>query len=221
MADMMNGESRKVVCPCCGKKTEAQVYPIVNIKRSPELREKVLDESLFRVKCSACGKQFRLITRCLYHDEERNFMIYLIPGFRGRKLETGDLSQEYPEFSASACRVVSTLNQLKEKILLMESGVDDRAIEVAKLAVSGIVAQKYEKRIQSAYFCRLNEENDRIGFTFFLDGEEQSVFYQTHSEVYTRAQEIAEEFPIRGFVNVDIRWAARALDLSRRSTIGS
>lgn len=221
MADEMTGEARSIACPCCGKETEARVYPVVNIKRDPQLREKVLDESLFRVTCPACGKPFRLITRCLYHDEEKNFMVYLIPGFHGKKLDTGDLAETYPEFSAAACRVVSGLNQLKEKILLLESGVDDRAIEVAKLAVSGIVAKKYDKRIQAAYFCRLNEETDRIGFTFFLNGETQSVFYQTHAEVYSYAKEVAEEFPLHGFMNVDICWAARALDLSRRSAAGN
>ncbi|MGI6260737.1 MAG: CpXC domain-containing protein [Acutalibacteraceae bacterium] len=221
MADGMTGETRRIACPCCGKEIEASVYPIVNIKRSPQLREKILDESLFRSECSVCGKPFRLISRCLYHDEEKNFMVYLIPGFHGKKLETGGISQEYPEFSTAACRVVSNLNQLKEKILLMEFGVDDRAIEIAKLAVSGIVAKKYDKRIQAAYFCRLNEETDRIGFSFFLDGEAQPVFYQTHAEVYRYAKEVAEEFPLNGFMNVDVRWAARALDISRRSSVGS
>jgi len=219
MADVLSGESRRVVCPCCGKRIEVRTYPVVNIKRSPELYGQVMDESLFQQVCPECGKTFRLMSRCLYHDEERSFLIYLIPGFHGRKLETGDLAQEYPEFSSASCRAVSTLNQLKEKILLMESGIDDRAIEIAKLAVSGIVSRKYNKRIQAAYFCRLSEETDRIGFTFFLDGSAQSMFYQTHSELYAKAKEIAQEFPLQGFVNVDIRWAARALDISRRSPV--
>ena len=221
MADEMTEKTRRVDCPCCGKEIEVSVYPIVNRNRSPQLREKILDESLFRCECPVCGKPFRLISRCLYHDEEKDFMVYLIPGFRGKRLETGDLPQEYPEFSSAICRVVSNLNQLKEKILLLESDVDDRAIEVAKLAVSGIVAKKYEKRIQAAYFCRLNEETDRIGFSFFLDGENRPVFYQTHAEVYRYAKEVAEEFPLTGFLNVDVRWAARALDISRHSSVGS
>ncbi len=219
MADVKTGETRQIVCPCCGKKIEVQVYPVVNISRSPMLREKVLDETLFQQICSHCGAHFRLMTRCLYHDADNNFMIYFIPGFRERQLETGNIEKEFPEFSMTDCRVVSTINQLKEKILLLESGVDDRAIEISKLAVSGIVSRKFGKRIQAAYFCRLDEENDRIGFSFFLDGEAQSVFYQTHAQVYQRAQAVAAEFSLQGFVNVDVRWAAHALDQSRRSAV--
>ena len=129
MADEMAEKTRRVDCPCCGKEIEVSVYPIVNRKRSPQLREKILDESLFRCECPVCGKPFRLISRCLYHDEEKDFMVYLIPGFHGKRLETGDLPQEYPEFSSAICRVVSNLNQLKEKILLLEKG---RSIETRK-----------------------------------------------------------------------------------------
>ena len=47
------------------------------------------------------------------------------------------------------------------------------------------------------------------------------MFYQTHAEVYRYAKEVAEEFPLTGFLNVDVRWAARALDISRHSSVGS
>lgn len=213
MAEQYGGSERELECRC-GERYRTATYPLVNVSKNPELREKVLDESLFVRTCPACGRAILLSGRCLYHDEDNGFLIYWIPGFRGPMPdEAAALDREYPEFAALTRRIVPTLNQLKEKLLILEAGIDDRAVELAKLAVSGLIVQKYGRRISSAYLHRLDEEADRIGFSFFLDGAAQPVSYQTHMGVYDRAHELAAGLPpADGFCCVDLRWAAGVLD---------
>ena len=45
-----------IECPHCHMETEHKVIDHINIDRNPELRAKVQDLSVFRVKCPNCGE---------------------------------------------------------------------------------------------------------------------------------------------------------------------
>ena len=71
---------KEITCPACGEKADAKMWASVNVTLDQELRESVLDESLFTWTCPQCGHDALLSYPCLYHDMANKFMIYLVPG---------------------------------------------------------------------------------------------------------------------------------------------
>ena len=47
--------SRPVSCPRCGEAVETRMWPGINAEVNPNLREQVLQETLFNWTCPACG----------------------------------------------------------------------------------------------------------------------------------------------------------------------
>ena len=210
---------RQITCPRCGGRQLCERATVANVTREPLLRESILDESFFAWKCEKCALEAKLVTRCLYHDEQRGFMVYLIPGFREHILLDEEIERQYPEFAQATKRVVTSVNQLKEKILIFEAGADDRAIELSKLAVAGLLVKKYKKKVQNAYFCRLNEEDNSIGFSFFFEGESEPFLYQTREQIYEYSRELlnaCSDQEKNGFCMIDVKWAASFLDAMKK-----
>ena len=54
-----------IECPHCHMETEHKVIDHINIDRNPELRAKVQDLSVFRVKCPNCGETVLAVHPCL------------------------------------------------------------------------------------------------------------------------------------------------------------
>lgn len=125
--------SKPVSCPRCGEAVETRMWPGVNAEVNPNLREQVLQETLFNWTCPACGYVAQMAYPCLYHDKGRKFMIYLIPNGGKTELDAVDVDHAFPQIGYVQKRVVSSLAALKEKILVFEAGLDDRAVELVKL----------------------------------------------------------------------------------------
>ena len=129
----MSTEIRKeVCCPDCGAKTTARMWSGINAEVNPNLRLSVLDESLFDWRCPQCGYEAMLAYPCLYHDKGRRFMIYILPG-KPDPAKAAGIGAQFPQLRGVRKRVTGSLATLKEKILLFEDGLDDRAAELVKL----------------------------------------------------------------------------------------
>lgn len=210
MSTQMN---RDVSCPHCGAAVKTRMYPGIGADESPELREHVLDETLFDWKCPACGYEAELVYPCLYHDKEHNFMVYVVPNGNECEIASVDVSKEFPRLSGMRKRVVISLAGLKEKILIFEAGLDDTAVELTKLALTDVAAQKHGAVVDSCYFCSADEEAERITFSFFLHGESKPVVQGTRMDVYRKSLEIVESIgrPGEEFCAVDASAAQQIL----------
>lgn len=210
--------SRKIVksvgCPHCGEHSDTQMHTTINVTLEPKLRAKVLDESLFLWGCPHCGYEATLLYPCLYHDMEHKFMIYLLPEQREAVFPDPEAEHRFPELGDLKKRLAPDLNTFKEKLLLLEAGLDDRAVELTKLALSRALAKRLRKPIQSGYFCLLDREADQIGFSFFVPKSEDPVYQSTKLEVYDRSMDIARRFGgvlPPGFLTIDAAWASQTL----------
>ena len=157
--------------PRCGAMSQARMWSGINAEVNPNLRLSVLEESLFDWTCPHCGYQAMLAYPCLYHDKSRRFMIYILPGEPDPKKAAG-ISAQFPQLRGVRKRVTGSLATLKEKILLFEDGLDDRAAELVKLLLALVLANSTGKRVEQGFYCTCDEEKDRIGFSFFVEGEE-------------------------------------------------
>lgn len=122
-----------IECPHCHQEGEFDLWASVNVDLDPELREKIFSDELFMYYCPHCGKVTGIPAGTLYHDKTHDFMIF----FDFFKPNDFDYSpMEIPEGVGLQMgylfRAVFGLQRFKEKIVILEHGLDDVAIEHQK-----------------------------------------------------------------------------------------
>lgn len=123
----MSQVSKEIIeCPYCHKEGEYEHWTSINADLNPELREKIFSGELFVYRCPHCGNEFRVPAGTLYHDMKNKFMI-LFDFFKPDNYEY--LPVEIPEGFALhnqyIFRSVFGLQQFREKILVLEEGLDE------------------------------------------------------------------------------------------------
>jgi hypothetical protein len=76
---MTRCDSYKIKCPLCGNKVRVILYDTINATLSPKKREELLQGKINVVECPSCKKIFKVGKTLLYHDMERNFMVWYYP----------------------------------------------------------------------------------------------------------------------------------------------
>ena len=204
---MSKSNTEKFTCPHCKNERERRVLTRINVDREPEMRDKVRDLSCFEWRCPICGKTSLVIDPCLYHDMSNQFMVWLMP-----EEETPDASGFDP-LAGYTLRRVDSPNAFREKIAILERGLDDRAVEIMKLLLAIQLQKSFD--IVELLFCDFDERTGALKFVAVLsDGAEQYASMQ--GETYARiAQDVEERLfsPSRDFLKIDIDWATEALEL--------
>lgn len=196
-----------IICPHCQAETDHKVLDHINIDRNPELRAKVQDLSCFRVQCPNCGETALAVHPCLYHDMANQFMVWLWP-------EEGQAPRaQFDPLAGYTLRRVDSLNAFREKINVLECGLDDRAVEMMKLLLFAQFNRDLD--VVELLFHALDERTGELRFVAVLsDGAEQ--YAAMPGAAYQRLREDAETYlytPGGDFTVVDMAWANSALEL--------
>ena len=126
------------------------------------MKEKVLNQSIFLYTCPSCGETFCLNYSTLYHQMEDLVMIYLVPESEVKKtyeMFYGENALFDFRIEKYLARIVTSPNQLVEKIQIFDAGKDDRIMELVKLLVAG-----------SLHENNPNKEFDELRFAVDDDG---------------------------------------------------
>ncbi|MBR2715003.1 MAG: CpXC domain-containing protein [Ruminococcus sp.] len=223
---MSNVISKEVACPKCNEVTNAHLYISINATNDPQFREDLLNESLLKWKCENCGYEGRFTYPLLYNDMKRRFMVYLIPGIDRFQLEDRSLEEDYRNLKGITKRITPDFNAFKEKIFIFESGLDDMAVELTKLAISETVAKKYGlEKVEEGYLSMYNRETNTMGFTFFVTDNHEPYVQTARLEVYARSAQIVSEVgmndkKLSGFIKIDREWAENTLFRYKRKGKG-
>ena len=148
----------QIKCPKCGKDADFEIWNSINVDLNPEMREKVLDGTLYDFKCQHCGHENKIAYPILYNDMTHNFMIYYCDESGVKECEealTNIMNDELAkEITKDArYRIVTNYFQLAEKIKIFESGFDDRMIELLKL--------------DQIITCNKNKPENHLAFAIF------------------------------------------------------
>ena len=215
--------NKAVVCPMCGEMAKAEIYTSVNATTDRGLRDRVLDGSLFVWSCPSCGYSARLTYPILYNDMKNRFMVYLIPKIDRFRLCDSELEEKYANLRNITKRVAPDFNSFKEKIFILESGLDDMAVELTKVAISQTVSKKLDgEKVYEGYLSMYDRESNTMGFTYFT-GEDRRPYVQTaRLEIYGKSKDIVEQFAVKdrklkGFIKIDGEWAENILYRYKRA----
>jgi hypothetical protein len=139
-----------VTCPACGHIANHSVAESINAGNRAELRQQILDDTFQRFPCEACSAVIVVDGPLLLFDLKRHHWLELFPaGWEGAwkalELETVRRFQQTVEELAPpviqdqadefVVRTVFGIDALREKLVALDAGVDDRALEAAKLGL--------------------------------------------------------------------------------------
>ena len=199
--------SKDIICPQCGESQKYRLFASINAKENPELKRRVLDETLFDWRCTRCNYFAAMAYSFLYTDPDAGYIICVTPAGEGSVTEP---TQEIQDFTK---RSVRNLAELKEKILIFDAGFDDVAVELVKNALCTIIWKTYQVDRVHGYFSRVN--NGEMEFAIFLPRKYEPVYHSTKLEVYRQSQEVLRSLDFvdpQGFAKVDSRLARKILE---------
>lgn len=135
--------SLQVACPC-GQAFSVDAARSVNIRRNPAARTQILEGKFHRVNCPVCGKELVIERPFYYSDPERSAVFLVLP--RGERVNHSRDGETITAQKRSCqlinrgrvpkqLRVVYGLDELREKLVAQDAGLDDRHVELLKLFV--------------------------------------------------------------------------------------
>lgn len=131
---MSESSKVQVKCPRCHYDSPMTVWNSINVDLDPELKDKLLDGELYHWECEVCGLKVDVPFGTIYHDMEHKFMLFFSP-WEDDENRYEELDLPIPSgvgFQGYTFRSVFGLNKLREKISILEAGLNDIAIERMK-----------------------------------------------------------------------------------------
>jgi hypothetical protein len=120
----------RVRCPGCGRETECRLVQSINTRTHPAEKARLLAGELNVLACP-CGRRTQLAATVLFHDPDADYWCQVCPGGEPAMAE-GEAAFRVAGGGGTQ-RLVPSLNALVEKIKLLDAGLEDWAIEMAKV----------------------------------------------------------------------------------------
>ena len=162
-----------ITCPQCGHIQDVDLYDAINVEEDPELRNELIGNKLNVVICESCSFSFAVDKPLLYHDPDRDIMIYLMP-LHGQTLEEGQrtftefintLTRSLPEdIPAPHVHLVFTRSELAERLFVLEAELDERIIEYMKYMIFTRNLEKVHPQQKLVLFDAHDSNEDQIAF---------------------------------------------------------
>lgn len=210
---MSINSKQEIKCPYCGHLNDVTVWSSITAEDSQDLKEEILKRKINIMTCSNCQKQALLPNPLLYHDKEKQLMISFRPcGDNSEKMRVFSeikasslRSGELKEFEDYNLRFVYRYDDLMEKILIFDKGLQDKVIEVLKVL---ILMQEPEKaKDRTSVFGKT--ENDEMEFLVRDNKEER--FYTSRVPMSTY-DTIKEQLRLSGVKFKSFNWEMVDID---------
>lgn len=76
---MSTPNTTQMTCPKCSTTFDIEQYNVINAQTQPELREKLLNGSMFLQTCPRCGTHMHAAYTCVYSNDEKKFLVSFQP----------------------------------------------------------------------------------------------------------------------------------------------
>lgn len=207
----------KLKCPKCEKEGEFTVWESINTNDAPEMKELVRNNRAFIWQCPSCKNESVVLYPVYYHEPEKKFLIHFIPEVSPaavefmKQLDHDPYDEKLPLEVSCHKRVVFSANQLHEKLLIIDEGLDDRVIELMKLfIIAEIMTKDPEHKVNEMY---LNKEKDgSLKFAVLFDSGEwgRTEFIRSNYDLVVekfKVELLSDDEPV-----INTQWAMSVLD---------
>ena len=199
-------------CSRCAHEHEITIYKSINTAEDADMEARVLNGSLFMWTCPDCGCKNLVSYECLYHDPAKKRMLWLLPRDKSNTEEMEAIAHHARSLGGYTLRICPDLGSLIEKILILNAGLNDVAIEVCKYVIHGEWTQVAPERAAvPLHFHHLEQE--QLFFSYPSDG--QMACLTLGKNVYEDALGILSRNPSlqpeEGFQRVDADWLATVI----------
>jgi len=205
-----------ITCQHCGAQGEFEVWDSINVDLNPELKESLFNEDIFIWTCPECGTKTFIPFGTLYHDMTNKFMIAYSYSEENPSFESVEMPNIFEQFAVKdyKFRIVYGLIPFKEKIKILESGLDDVAVERMKYTLTHYFAPDLKAQYGEMYFgsfrtdIKEKSEYGQITFVFVRDGEATQFLTLPADNYYEQVQaiELDKRFEAKDWVRVDETW---------------
>ncbi|MEG1848536.1 MAG: CpXC domain-containing protein [Clostridium sp.] len=195
---------KKLLCRCaaCGKEAACTTVSLIR----EDKQKQVEDMSLFRFRCPACGHVMKLLYPCLYWNEEKKILVWFLDQQNIEQWKEMVSKQTQEQMLGACKRYCHTLEEFAEKVRILESGLEDRAIELLKMVTFARVHMQQPK-LQAIYFYQINQDG-AIEFILY-EGDDTNGIEVPAATYQEMCHIVAEELPAldHEFCCIDLEWA--------------
>lgn len=160
--------TQELQAPCrrCGEMHRLAHRSTINAATDPDLKQQVLDGSLFVWECPHCGERNLDASPLLYIDPEARLLAVLSAD------EIGLAAPQDGPYAGFALRRAATPGALIELVKVFDAGLDDAALDLCKQVTRMELGKEDARELR---FFRLNGADNEIIFTYPQDGEMKMV----------------------------------------------
>lgn len=200
---MSINSKQTIKCPKCGQMSDITVWNSITVSDGKDLKEDLLAGKVNIFRCPLCEQVALMPTPLLYHDEEKRLMMSFSPcsdtilaeqlydNIKNSSKESGELEK----LEGYNLRFITDFNELIEKILIFDAGMNDKAIEVIKLMILSEDIEKSEQRT-----CRFGKmDNDNLEFMVYDTIEKQVYTSQVPKESYDSVWQSLRESGVKPY----------------------
>lgn len=202
-----------VNCPKCGKKYQTTVFESINSDFAPNVAETIISGERFNGTCPKCGFVAHLEYDVLYHDLKHGAMIWVIHD------NNANYTQKIAEVRSTpvlykTTRIVSDMNELREKVACLEAEKDDRVVELCKFFLSvQLMEQQPDYNFKNAFYTFSGGKN----IVFFYDdkGKEMSCYLedQIYDLISNMFADPLSQMSNKPYITINREWAAAFFEL--------
>ncbi len=128
----------RITCPACGRAHDRELVQSINTQTNPKDKERLLAGELNVLDCQ-CGKRTQLAATVLFHDPDAHYYCQVVPG--GEQAMREAAAAFAVSGVSGTLRLVPSLNALVEKVKLLDAGLEDWAIEMAKVLLLASIGE--------------------------------------------------------------------------------
>lgn len=168
-------------CSRCGFETHVKSETFIHADFESNLTNKILDNTFFLGTCPKCHQHIPFLHECLYIDQKHKYMLLL-------KVNGSSTSTIQETGHMRYLRLVTSADELKEKIRIFNDGLYDQPMEALKLRLS----QKLNKDIHTIYYFDYDKASKSLWFT--VDDEIKGIPYQYYEQLASKKYEESKDF---------------------------
>ena len=204
---------QKGTCPKCSAALEFTVWNSINTNLAPDITDQIISGDFFKHTCPHCGLSINLEYSTLYHDIKNKVVIWVIRKNEEYSSRVDDAQKGSVLFTGYTGRIVHSISELREKVSIIESGRDDRVIEIFKLMSFAHLTKEFPDFNATRQFYISSEHGEYIEF---YDKDDNTRYCPLEEDFYRKISSFLSPLltssPTCHLDVIDRIWAENALE---------